>query len=133
MSHSRVCGAVAETNVVQAGSSRPTTPPNHPGSSPLIPFTPPKDITAFKERLEPSIASFEKDLRRRFKFFLESDVQLPLWQPPDADQIHIARLEIPVISPLSEAPSLLLHNLGRPSHDAELEERVANLFKLQHG
>jgi hypothetical protein len=78
------------------------------------------------------IAKFEIDLRRTFETFLRDDVQLPPWQPLRGSDIilsHIKGLKIPAVSLDSQSPSLLLHNLGQPSHDPQLAQRVASLFR----
>jgi hypothetical protein len=78
------------------------------------------------------IAKFSINLRGTFETFFKNDVQLPLWEPPsgpDAIRSHIAGLKIPIISQASQFPSLLLHNLGQPSHDPELAGRVDMLFR----
>ena len=106
-----------------------TTPPNKP---PVIPFIPRRDKDVRRE-VEP----FIKDLRKRFKTFLEDNVQLPLWQLPSElakhltreTRSHITGLKIPTISSSSQIPSLLLHNLGKPSHDAKLVDRINELFR----
>jgi hypothetical protein len=113
--------------MINEKKSLTTTPPNQPVSLPQIPFTPTRG-----ERIAKLVAVFETNLRTTLNTFLRNDVQLPLWQPllgSDAIRSHIAGLKIPVISPLSQSPLLLLHNLGRPSHDAQLAERVERLFR----
>jgi hypothetical protein len=113
--------------MINEKKSLTTTPPNQPVSLPQIPFTPTRG-----ERIAKLVAVFETNLRTTLNTFLRNDVQLPLWQPllgSDAIRSHIAGLKIPVISPLSQFPLLLLHNLGRPSHDAQLAERVERLFR----
>ncbi|KIM25388.1 hypothetical protein M408DRAFT_210132 [Serendipita vermifera MAFF 305830] len=100
-----------------------TTPP---ASLPQIPFISIKD-----EEIKKFVAEFDIDLRFRLNTFLKGDVQLPLWQSlsgPDEIRSHIAGLKIPKISPSSQFPLLLLHNLGQPSHDQQLVERVNRLF-----
>lgn len=76
------------------------------------------------EDVENVVRKFEDHLRTTFGTFLRDDVQLPLWQPPkgldDKTQRHITDLKIPIISTESQLPSLLLHNLGQPFHDARL-------------
>ena len=111
----------------------PTTPPNHPGPSLQIPFTPPKDHekAAFEERLATSIEGFESEVRRAIETFLKDDVQLPSWEPPSGRPeiwSHITGLKLPVIS---QFPSLLFHNLGQRSHDPRLARRVNKLFPLK--
>jgi len=73
---------------------------------------------------------FQDNLQRYFVMFFKDNIQLPLWQPASgldaATRRHITGLKIPTIS--SQVPLLLLHNLGRPSHDAQLAERVDGLF-----
>ena len=105
------------------------TPPSHLARVPLIPLNlmPDKDV-------ENVVSNFEDHLRTTFGIFLRDDVQLPLWQPPkgldDKTQRHITDLKIPIISSESQLPLLLLHNLGQPSHDARLLDR---LFTLRAG
>jgi hypothetical protein len=104
-------------------------PPDHPESLPPIPYSP--DLATVTET-EKNITQFESNLRSIFETFFLNDVQLPLWEPPsgpDAIRSHIAGLKIPIISQGSQFPSLLLHNLGQPSHDAQLAERVDELFR----
>ena len=125
-------GVVLMADVVNTLLSvRPTTPPNHPQSSPRIPFTPPQKAD---EGIEGRVSQFAIKLKRTFKEFLRNNVQLPLWQPPldlaDGTRSHITELKIPITSSSSKVPSLLLHNLGQPSHDPQLAERVDRLFQL---
>ena len=104
----------------------PKTPPNHPKHAPPIPFTPTEDV-------DKKVQIFATGLRTIFEKFLKDDVQLPLWQPPlgldDRIRRHITDLKIPIISHLSQFPLLLLHNLGKQSHDAQLANRVERLFR----
>ena len=64
-----------------------------------------------------------------FEIFLRDNIQLPLWQPSldlaDETRRHITGLKLPVISSLSSFP---FHNLGQPSHDALLANRVDTPF-----
>ncbi|CAG8558222.1 10669_t:CDS:2 [Acaulospora colombiana] len=79
------------------------------------------------------LKKFESNLRRTFQDFFNYDVQLPLWAPDSGpNSVHIANLNIPAIS---HDPSLLLHNLGRPSHDVKLVDRVNRLdsFVIRQG
>jgi hypothetical protein len=96
---------------------------------PQLPVTPEE---ASGGEIQKLIAGFMINLESTFKTFFNNDVQLPLWKPPlgqDGDWSHITGLKIPVISRSSQIPSLLLHNLGQPSHDAQLVERVDTLFR----
>jgi hypothetical protein len=99
----------------------------HPESVPPIPYSPKPD-----EIIEKNVKIFTANLQRAFQKFLKENRQLPLWQPrSNLDQKtwnHITGLEIPMIASSSRLPSLLLHNLGRPSHDTQLAERVNKLF-----
>ncbi|KAG8813639.1 hypothetical protein FRC17_001475, partial [Serendipita sp. 399] len=68
--------------------------------------------------------------------YLRDDVRLPIWnvqRGPDEMRRHIDNLKIPVVDPSSPSPSLLLHNLGQPSHDPLLAERVDRLFRPGSG
>jgi len=109
----------------------PTTPlpPNHPGHASPIPFSRTRD---FEER----VRQYTINLRSTFEMFLNENVQLPLWQPPldlaDGVRKHITDLKIPTLS-YPEIPSLLLHNLGQPSHDPQLARRVDGLFRPEWG
>jgi hypothetical protein len=101
------------------------TPPNHLEYSSRIPFTPTRDA-----EIKEDVTKFEIDLRITFDIFFKNDVQLPLWQPQSGPHAgHIAGLKIPLVSPVSQSPSLLLHNLGQPSHDPQLSDRVDKLFR----
>ena len=91
-------------------------------------------VPHIREDIPAKIKNFEAYLRSIFDIFLREDTQLPLWQPPlplaDKTREHIADLKIPTIYHLSPFPLLLLHNLGQPSHDAQLAERVDRLFSV---
>ena len=97
----------------------------------MIPFTPSPD-----EDVEGEVKEFITNLRETFEDFLENNVQLPLWQLPSnlakhlnqEIRSHINGLKIPKIKSSSQIPLLLLHNLGQPSHDEELVDRVNRLF-----
>ena len=107
-----------------AGSGRPTTPPKQP-----IPYSPrPDDV------IMDGVREFTVNLQSTFEIFLEENTQLPLWKAPldlaEETRRHINGLKIPTISPSSQSPLLLLHNLGQPSHDAQLADRVDRLFCL---
>jgi hypothetical protein len=111
-----------------AGPSRPMTPPNQGVES--IPCTPERN-----DVIKGRVSKFILELRSTFEIFLKENVQLPLWQPPidladlaDETREHIIGLKIPTISVRSPFPLLLLHNLGQPSHDAQLDSRVDGLF-----
>ena len=107
----------------------PTVPPNHPGFVLPIPFSPRQD-----HEIETAVEKFAIDLKEAFNVFLNDNIQLPLWHPPSNLDIpvnirtHIAALKIPTLSPSSQFPLLLLHNLGEESHDALLDGRVEGLF-----
>lgn len=76
------------------------------------------------------ITDYEPSLRMEISHYLDNDVSLPCFEPYSGSieaREHIRNLKIPVILP--EFPSLLLHKLGEPSHDAQLSDRVARLFK----
>jgi hypothetical protein len=63
--------------------------------------------------------------------YLDQDTQLPCFKPQygsDDVREHIARMKIPVIPTSTQPMSLLLHNLGRTTHDPRLSERVKELF-----
>ena len=104
----------------------------------VIPLTPVPD-----NLIERDLLTITTDLREMFKTFLENNVQLPLWQLPselakdlaEETRSHITGLKIPTISSSSESevPSLLLHNLGKPSHDAKLVDRISKLFSPKLG
>jgi hypothetical protein len=103
--------------------SQPKTHENQPGSLPKIPEL------VQSEEIETYMADFESKLNQKFQQIFEKDVQLPLWRPnsgSDTIQSHITDLKIPYTS--SKHPSLLLHNLGQPSHDPQLATRVSDLF-----
>jgi hypothetical protein len=96
------------------------TPPNHPGSLPLLDVSPETPLESQLEGLDHLISDY-----------LSNDTQLPLWQPRISSEhirSHITDLKIPAISKASAFPSLLLHNLGETSHDPDLIGRVENLF-----
>jgi hypothetical protein len=60
---------------------------------------------------------------------LKQGIQLPIWTPARGSKAirkHFADLRIP-IAPMN-SPSLLLHDIGSPSHDLILEDRVSALF-----
>jgi hypothetical protein len=108
-------------------STQKNTPEKPTRSLPPIPTTPERD-----DEVKQLVARFEIGWRNTFETFFHDDVQLPLWEPqegPDSSQSHISGLKIPDISGL---PSLLLHNLGQPSHNPKLAERIAHLFKPIH-
>ena len=91
----------------------------------------------YRPRADQIRSSAEK-LRSTFEAYLTKNTQLPLWPLPphlanldDGTRRHIADLKMPVTSLQSQLPSLLLHNLGQPSHDPQLAERVDGLFKLE--
>jgi hypothetical protein len=74
---------------------------------------------------------FETRLATSLRTYLFDDVQLPLWEPQEGTQEtrdFIAALKIPMLSPSSQSPSLLVHRIGRSSHDSLLESRVNRLF-----
>jgi Crinkler effector protein N-terminal domain len=78
------------------------------------------------------VSKYELDLRQKMMEFLHGTPapQLPLWEPlsgSDDIQRHITGLKLPTLHD-SRHPSLLLHNLGQPSHDPKLVERVNRLF-----
>ena len=79
------------------------------------------------------VSKFAIHLRSTFEIFLRDNVQLPLWRPPldldDKIRKHLTGLKIPIISSSSPVPLLVLHNLGQPSHDAQLATRVDGLFR----
>jgi len=106
----------------------PMTPPNHPVHAPPIRFT--QD-----DQIHELVRGFAINLRSKFERFLKENVQLPLYQPPldlaDETRRHITGLKIPIISPFSRFPLLLLHNLGQPSHDAQLAKRVERHFRRE--
>jgi len=108
-----------------------TTPHPNPKHVQSIPFIPKRD-----HAIKKVVSEFANKLRRTFDIFLRDNVQLPLWQPPldlaDETRRHITDLKIPIISPSSQSSLLLLHNLGQPSHDAQLARRVDGLFKQGH-
>jgi hypothetical protein len=82
-----------------------------------------------RDKMNKLMANEENKLKEKFQQFFENDRQLPLWTPdsgPDEIQSHITSLKIPCTS--AEHPSLLLHNLGQPSHDPKLATRVGDLF-----
>ena len=121
---------VAETSPIS--SAMPKTPRNkHPR---LIPYTPLLNQEGNRDITE-RVTVFATDLESIFERYLKENVQLPLWQPPShldlSDKIrsHITDLKIPIINSSSQNPLLLLHNLGRRSHDARLAERVDGLFR----
>jgi len=103
-------------------------PPND--FSPQNPVSP----KSKSDDIKADVNEFVDYLRMKFGTFLRNNVQLPLWQPSleldDHTQRHIAGLEIPIIDQSSEHPMLLLHNLGQPSHDPQLADRVQRLFRL---
>ena len=115
----------------------PKLPPAHLGSFvyPSLPFPitprtlPPNRCTTL---IMEGVSKFTINLQSTFERFLKENVQLPLWQPPshlaDDTRRHLTGLKIPIISPSSPIPLLLLHNLGQPSHDAHLAKRVEGLF-----
>lgn len=123
---SRVCG-VHVLRVAESAAAAPMTPPNRYNRP--NPYSPKSD-----ENIKGDVSKFENDLRATFERYLRDNTQLPHWQPPsdlnldDSIRNHIDALKIPIISPRSQFPLLLLHNLGRPSHDAQLAERVDGLF-----
>ena len=94
---------------------------------------PPPNHSVSDKDIKDAVNRFANTLRTTFGRFLEHNVQLPLWQPSseldDHTRRHIAGLEIPIIDPSSEYPMLLLHNLGKPSHDPRLADRVQKLFR----
>ena len=132
--NSRVCSAVAEIVCLTAPAgvntgTLPTftTPPDHPETVPLIPFTP-----KLGEEIETTVNELVEDLRRTFEIYLRDDTQLPLWQPPlglaDRTRRHITDLKLPIIPSSSPLLLLLLHDLGQPSHDSHLAKRINELF-----
>ena len=105
-------------------------PPPDDSASQEDPFSP-----KFKSEkdIKDAVNRFANTLRTTFDTFLKGNVQLPLWQPSseldDHIRRHIADLKIPITTPSSESPTLLLHNLGKPSHDPQLADRVKSLFR----
>jgi Crinkler effector protein N-terminal domain len=84
-------------------------------------------------KLKKRITEFAINLRSTFKIFLTNNVQPPLWEPlwgSEEVRSHITGLKIPL---MSQSPSLLLHNLGQLSHDAQLVERIDKLFSPRSG
>jgi hypothetical protein len=60
---------------------------------------------------------------------LKQGIQLPIWTPERGSKAirkHLADLRIPITH--FGSPSLLLHDIGSPSHDLKLEDRVSALF-----
>jgi len=99
-------------------------------SAKLDPFSP---KSKSEKDIKDAVNEFADILRTIFDTFLKGNVQLPLWQPSseldDHIRRHIAGLELPITTPSSESPTLLLHNLGKPSHDPQLADRVKSLFR----
>jgi hypothetical protein len=93
------------------------------------PYSPPTDPNKYQRILD----DFSTLLQKLFDKYLNDDVQLPIWKPQDASeniQRHIASLSIPTLQASSRIPSLLLHNLGQPSHDRQLADRVEEIFRF---
>ena len=111
-------------------AAAPKMPPNHPAL--LIPFTLTQDKV-----IHDHVKQFIINLQSQIIIFLKDNVQLPLWQSPlnldAATRRHLTGLKIPTISSSSQVPLLLLHNLGQPSHNTQLAERVDGLFSLELG
>ena len=106
----------------------PMAPLNHYESNLPIPLTPASDSDT-----RAAVILFMKRLQPVFNKFLEANTQLPLWRPDpnladEKTRRHITSLKIPITSITSKSPSLLLHNLGKLSHDTQLAERLDNLF-----
>ncbi|KAG8836664.1 hypothetical protein FRC18_010929 [Serendipita sp. 400] len=105
-----------------------------PKSDKMIPPTTLLSVTPASPRPDEEIKSLIEtsidDLRKVINEYLTNDAQLPLWQAQqgsDHMRRHIANLKIPTTT-TPPSPSLLLHNLGQPSHDPLLVRRVEKLF-----
>src|SRR5258707_4356545 len=111
-----------------------TTPPNQTPPNQTPPNQSPYSPKAEDIRIKEGLNEFTIELRSRFDGFLKKKAQLPLWTPSSniTGQIrrHITGLEMPIITPSSKFPSLLLHKLGQQSHDPQLTKRVDKLFRL---
>ena len=61
---------------------------------------------------------------------LQEGIKLPIWTPRNTHHFeeHITNLRIPV---LSTTPSLLLHNLGVPAYDVDIERRIRSIFSTE--
>ncbi|CAG8662197.1 12927_t:CDS:2, partial [Acaulospora colombiana] len=88
-------------------------------------ITPSKDeVTRRTERLEPST----KD---RIVKLLKNGVELPRWRlqhGPEEMCEWVDRLELPALKPNSPFPSLLLHKLGKMTHDKHLSEHLVTIL-----
>jgi hypothetical protein len=73
---------------------------------------------------------YSKFIERDIYAYLSEDKHLPTWTcdhfPADLSA-HLASLKIPTFG-VKEFPCLLLHDLGRPSYDSQLQDRVQRLF-----
>jgi hypothetical protein len=91
---------------------------------------------ATDEVIEGKITGFQPTLETAINTFFEDNTELPLWEPEvcsDAMRSHVAGLKIPKMSPLSQIPSLLLHDLGQLPRNSHLAQRVEKLFDPQYG
>ncbi|KAG8817217.1 hypothetical protein FRC17_011324 [Serendipita sp. 399] len=88
------------------------------------------------EEIKALIDSSVPFLQTVFSAYLSNDIQLPLWQVQqgsDEMRRHIANLNLPALTFTASFPSLLLHNLGQPSHDPLLANRVNRIFLPHSG
>ena len=77
------------------------------------------------------IARYLPPIKEAIQAYLKNNTELPIWEPSGAPPNfveHIRSLKIPTLPSSPRFPSLLLHNLGKPSHDPELVHRVQRLF-----
>jgi hypothetical protein len=82
--------------------------------------------------VDESIPRIEAKLAR----YLDSDAQLPSFEPEDGKaemREYISSLRIPKLSLSPGSLSLLLHDLGNESHDPYLEKRIKELFPSDLG
>jgi len=105
--------------------------PRAPSSVPMIINTTPRK----NDEIEELTKSFVPPLKERINAYLKNHTQLPPWKPQqhqgsDEMQRQIESLKLPARTLSSPFPSLLLHNLGQPSHDPLLAGRIARLFAL---
>jgi hypothetical protein len=77
-----------------------------------------------------SLAKDVTGIRETITRLLQEGIKLPIWTPRNAHHFeeHITSLRIPV---LSTTPSLLLHNLGVPSYDVDIEHRIRSIFSTE--
>jgi hypothetical protein len=77
-----------------------------------------------------NVISLLESFKPSIRDYLTKRPTLGFWKPtnvPQPVQDHIVSLKIPSLSG-KPYPNLLLHNLGQPSHDKQLLNRVSELF-----